>query len=252
MDNEQRLKELERRRRRARQLLAAGVAPTEVARRVGVSRQAVSVCEQRRQAGGLEALRRPKHFGRPRHLSEEQHAELVRLLKAGAPAAGFPTELWTLPRIGQLIEPRFVLQLSQTSVWRLLGRLGWSVQRSTGQARQRDKRAIRTPQVLEFLKALQATIGRKPLIIWDRLQAHRSKLVRQHVEVQGGAIALECLPAYAPDLNPVECIWGYLKHHSMPNYCAATSSTAPVATCARCNASDHGEGHTALRNLTRR
>ena len=77
---------------------------------------------------------------------------------------------------------------------------------------------IRTPQVIEFLKALQATIGNKLLIIWDRLQAHRSKLVRQHVEAQRGRIALEFLPAYAPEMNPVECIWGYLKHHAMPNY----------------------------------
>ncbi len=79
---------------------------------------------------------------------------------------------------------------------------------------------IRTPQVIEFLKALQATIGRKLLIIWDRLQAHRSKLVHQHVEAQRVQIALEFLPAYAPEMNPTECIWGYLKHHAMPNYCA--------------------------------
>ena len=79
---------------------------------------------------------------------------------------------------------------------------------------------IRTPQVIEFLKVLQATIGKKLLIIWDRLQAHRSILVRQHVEAQRGAIALEFLPAYAPEMNPVECVWGYLKHHAMPNYCA--------------------------------
>jgi transposase len=68
-----------------------------------------------------------------------------------------------------------------------------------------------------LLKALQATIGRKLLIIWDRLQAHRSKFVRQHVEAQGGAIALEYLPAYAPDLNPVECIWGHLKRRARRN-----------------------------------
>jgi transposase len=79
---------------------------------------------------------------------------------------------------------------------------------------------IRTPQVIEFLKALKATIGKKLLIIWDRLQAHRSRLVREYVEAQRGAISLEFLPAYAPELNPVECIWGYLKHHAMPNYCA--------------------------------
>jgi transposase len=32
--------------------------------------------------------------------------------------------------------------------------------------------------------------------------------------------SIDYLPAYAPDMNPVECIWGYLKHHAMPNYCA--------------------------------
>jgi transposase len=42
--------------------------------------------------------------------------------------------------------------------------------------------------------------------------------VRKHVEVQRGAIALEYLPAYAPKLNPVECIWGNFKHYAMSNY----------------------------------
>lgn len=81
--------------------------------------------------------------------------------------------------------------------------------------------ATRTPQVLQFLKALQATIGRKLLIIWDRLQAHRSAFDRQPLGVQRGALALGNLPAYAPELDPADCIWGYLKHHAMPNYCAS-------------------------------
>ena len=67
--------------------------------------------------------------------------------------------------------------------------------------------SIRTPQVIEFLKVLQATIKKKLLIIWDRLQTHRSKLVRQHVEAQNGRVALEFLPAYAPEMNPVECMY---------------------------------------------
>lgn len=79
--------------------------------------------------------------------------------------------------------------------------------------------SIKSPQIVEFLKALSATIGKKLLIIWDRLQAHRSRLVREHVDAQRGAIVLEYLPPYAPELNPVERIWGYLKHHAMPNYC---------------------------------
>ena len=56
------------------------------------------------------------------------------MLKEGSLAADFATELWTLPRIAQLIEQRFSVSMVPSSVWRLLGRLGWSVQRPTGQA----------------------------------------------------------------------------------------------------------------------
>ena len=58
--------------------------------------------------------------------------------------------------------------------------------------------SIKSPQIVEFLNALRTTIGKKLLIIRDGLQAHRSKLVRAHVEAQGGRIVLERLPAYAP------------------------------------------------------
>jgi transposase len=63
-------------------------------------------------------------------------------------------------------------------------------------------------------------VSRQSVLRRTKLQAHRSRLVREYVETQRGSIALEFLPAYAPELNPVECIWGYLKHHAMPNYCA--------------------------------
>jgi len=144
MDNEKRLIEWERRRRRGARLLEAGVKQAEVARRVGVTRTSVSRWEKVRQERGEEALKRPKRFGRPRRLSEAQCEELIEQLKAGALAAGFATELWTLPRMRTLIEQRFSVQLTEPSVWRLLRSLGWSVQRPTGQARQRNEKAIRT------------------------------------------------------------------------------------------------------------
>ena len=144
MDNERRLIELERRRRRGARLLEAGVAQAEVARRVGVTRTSVSRWEKVRQEGGDEALKRPKRFGRPRRLSEVQCQELIKQLKVGALASGFATELWTLPRIRTLIAQHFAVSLTEPSVWRLLRGLGWSVQRPTGQARQRDEKAIRT------------------------------------------------------------------------------------------------------------
>ena len=90
MRHSQKLKELERRRRRGARLLAAGESQAEVARRVGVSRQTVMRWERARQEGGMEALRRAPHFGRPERLSAAQRQELVRLLKEGALAAGFP------------------------------------------------------------------------------------------------------------------------------------------------------------------
>lgn len=49
------------------------------------------------------------------------------------------------------------------------------------------------------------------------MQAQRFRLVCRHVEAQGSAIALEHVPAYAPVLNPVECIRDYLKHDARCN-----------------------------------
>jgi transposase len=79
--------------------------------------------------------------------------------------------------------------------------------------------SIKAPQVIEFLEHLQRHIGRKLTIIWDGLPAHRSRLVRDFVAGQGGKIHVESLPAYAPELNPVEYIWGYCKQHELPNLC---------------------------------
>jgi hypothetical protein len=62
--------------------------------------------------------------------------------------------------------------------------------------------SIKSPQIVQFLKALQTTIGKKLLIVSDRLQAHRSRLVKEYVEGLNGRIALEHLPAYAPEFEP--------------------------------------------------
>jgi len=46
--------------------------------------------------------------------------------------------------------------------------------------------------------------------------------VRDYVAAQRGRIVLEYLPGYAPELNPVEYVWGYWKHHELPNLCPKT------------------------------
>jgi transposase len=74
--------------------------------------------------------------------------------------------------------------------------------------------------VINFLELLQAQIDGHLLIIWDGAPIHRSKAIKQYL-ADGAAkrITLERLPAYAPDLNPDEGIWHYLKQVELKNTC---------------------------------
>jgi transposase len=79
---------------------------------------------------------------------------------------------------------------------------------------------IRGPQAVDFLRHLRRQLRGRLLIIWDGLAVHRSRVIRQWVASTRGAVWLAQLPAYAPELNPVEYVWGHLKHHAMANFCA--------------------------------
>lgn len=60
------------------------------------------------------------------------------------------------------------------------------------------------------------------LIIWDRINIHRSALVNEFIASTRGRIITEFLPAYAPELNPVEYVWGHWKQYLLPNFCPET------------------------------
>lgn len=79
--------------------------------------------------------------------------------------------------------------------------------------------SIKAPQIIEFLTHLMRHLRRPLLVIWDGLPGHRSHDVRDFVRAQGDRLTLEFLPGYAPELNPVEYIWSYLKQHELPNLC---------------------------------
>ena len=133
-------KALESRRRKGMRMLARGVVQAEVARALGVSRQTVSNWERERLADAQAWRRRP--LGRPAALDAQQKRQLAERLRRGAIAGGFPTELWTLQRIGALIERDFGVRFSTANVWLLLKGLGFSSQRPVGRAIQRDEAAI--------------------------------------------------------------------------------------------------------------
>lgn len=141
MKHKRDFKALEKRRLKGGKLLARGVAPSEVARRLGVARQTVAGWQRRLAKGGRDALKRGE-LGRPRELDTGQERELGKVLMAGALAAGYPTELWTLPRIGKLIANRFGVKYSTGHLWHLLRRLGFSCQKPEKRATQRDETEI--------------------------------------------------------------------------------------------------------------
>ena len=65
---------------------------------------------------------------------------------------------------------------------------------------------------LKFLKDVKTEMkGKKLLLIWDRLPAHRSKLVMDYVREQKAWLRIEHYPAYAPELSPVEFMWSAMK-----------------------------------------
>ena len=80
--------------------------------------------------------------------------------------------------------------------------------------------SIKSLQVIEFLQHLQRHVPGKMLILWDGAPIHRSVLVRDYIRSTKGRIRVERLPAYAPELNPVEYMWGHLKSHEIANLIA--------------------------------
>jgi transposase len=73
--------------------------------------------------------------------------------------------------------------------------------------------------VIEFLTHLLRHLPGRLLIVWDGLRSHRSRLVWEFVRQQRGRLWLEFLPAYAPELNPVEYLSAHWKQHELPNFC---------------------------------
>lgn len=134
--------QLEQRRLQASQLFDQGLSAAEAARRLGVHRQSTSRWRQDWQRGGRSALKKAGRAGRKPKLSEQQLADLEDALKAGPQAHGFATALWTTQRMARLIRQRWNVRYHSDHMCRLLQKLGWSCQRPTTRARQRDEAAI--------------------------------------------------------------------------------------------------------------
>lgn len=82
---------------------------------------------------------------------------------------------------------------------------------------QIHKGSLKSPEVVKFIQHLRRHIKGRLLLIWDGAAIHRSALVRDYLASTQGQVIAERLPAYAPELNPVEYMWGHLKYHEIAN-----------------------------------
>jgi transposase len=125
-------------------LLLAGKTPAQAAREVGVARQTMYTWKALLDEGGIDALRAVPSRGRPARLDDQQLRALGRWLLDKPTEHGFGTELWTLKRVGALIEHQYGVKFSQTQIWRILGGLGFSAQKPERRAIERDEDAVQT------------------------------------------------------------------------------------------------------------
>jgi len=148
---------LEKRRFQAIRLFEGGEKQSAIARQLKVVRQSVARWVQQYRAGGKAALKKAGRAGRKPRLNEPQRQRLVKLLLGGPERLGYQTPLWTCPRVARLIEEEFGVRYHDGHVWKILVSLGWSPQRPTGRARERNEEQIR-----RWRKKVWPAIKKKP------------------------------------------------------------------------------------------
>jgi transposase len=76
---------------------------------------------------------------------------------------------------------------------------------------------VNAPLLVSYLRALRHHVHGPLILVWDRLKVHRARVTRAFLE-RCPQIHPVPLPPYAPELNAVEYVWGYLKGHPLANH----------------------------------
>ena len=82
------------------------------------------------------------------------------------------------------------------------------------------KEFFNAQRVVDFLRDLLKHLRGKVIVVWDGGPNHRGEVIREFLR-NNRRLHLERLPAYAPDLNPVELIWSWLKYSKLANFVPA-------------------------------
>jgi len=103
--------------------------------------------------------------------------------------------------------------------------------------------------VVLFLRDLLRHFRGHVILIWDNLNVHRGVVVRCFLE-RHPRLRVEYLPAYAPELNPVEGVWSHMKLNPLANCAPPDADT--LALAAYRHVRDLRRRHGLLRSMIRR
>lgn len=165
----------EERRLEGQRLLEGGeYTSSQIARHLGVQDSTVRHWAKKLRERGRDALKARLSGGRPRQLTVEQEQRLCKIIDAGAVKAGFPNEQWTSPRVRHVIGQQFGVWYHEDHVYKLLIRLGFSVQKPDKRAVERDEEAIQT-----WVRTRGVELGKKDRGGRDRGVSGRERLQPQ-------------------------------------------------------------------------
>jgi putative transposase len=148
---------MEKRRHQAAAYFHQGLSNAEVARRLQTSRQSAGRWRATWRHGGKAALKSKGKAGCKSRLSVLQTRKFVAALEAGPLVAGHATDLWTLPRVADLIRKLSGQRYHPGHCWHLLRQLGFSCQRPTRRAIERDE-----PKILGWKRSTWPALKKKP------------------------------------------------------------------------------------------
>jgi len=283
---------LEEMRRLAVARVLQGESQVDVAQSLQVRAPTVWKWVDAWRKGGDAGLASTKALGPKPKLTEKQLAKLKATIIGKNPLQlSFGTALWSLPVVAAFIDREFGVILHESTVSRLLKRIGLTPQKPQRRAFQRDDEACRAwaaeefpvivraakrkqavilfgdetgvrengtlgttwgekgarPTVratftragvnvisfisprgrlwfrcfdgelnaalfIEFLKALLHDVRGFIFLVIDKHPAHVAAATRRFLAEHKDRLAVHFLPSYAPDMNPDEHVWGYLKN----------------------------------------
>jgi transposase len=155
--------ELERRRRLGVALHRGGLSIREVGRQLNCAPGSVARWTKMFEEAGDDGLDPIPGAGGTSRLTDARRVELGALLRLGARVNGFPTEMWTLRRVRELIEREFGVRYSISNVHLVMHGLKFSPQKAVRRAREQDEAAV-----AEFRATTWLAVKKKPAAKGER------------------------------------------------------------------------------------